>query len=655
MGWQVTKYPAEHEQHPRSKGDRYPDTASAESPLAQLLRICSPGEAKRREVCCDEATNSVQLSEDADLDARPNDQKLFYWLLYDHREAQLENYNNNFPISNSDFHHLKPPNWGKRISTCQFTKPARNGHTRTLSKFTVISNVPDIDEVGTVRSYDPYNTSRILKPCGSQVSRSKIIIHRNNPEPGVEPSPTTVSHSSRSYQSVKGSSYQRTGTNPRCTSTAGQLRSPKTSMGSIHNHQSNPRIHVSNRSRRSVDFSGIRNKGYHHRRNRHASLAAPAHSTADSAASCQDSLLPGCHTREPGAPKVSATGSMMNVGDTTEDPFIWSEELEQLGHCIARDCDEAFRTSLPISETNDIGADSHGNNPFLLSLGSLHTVQKRAMSSVDPCTWDNRLPPLVSPKDTVRPPLIRPHNDLTSLTTKPTQTQPKLNVPIAERRIVSEPVYDRPSRDARSLPSIYENTPDNWMRQNGSRHNIATTLLKTPTQAKNKGLDFWPRAENTIRMVNSPPEIGAEHPVEIPKPLNVRKISQNVRNARPSVAPLLHDRQRPLSYGSQQKGQSMNDGGLGTIIPRRRVSSWFRRAAKLNASESTNDTVVDSSALSKETLVASELSNFNGPNSQITENLPLSRPQIKKLFGLALWKGAKHEMKNSFAGTQLAL
>ncbi|KAL2141695.1 hypothetical protein VTI28DRAFT_2061 [Corynascus sepedonium] len=174
---------------------------------------------------------------------KPNDQKLFYWLLYDHREAQLENYNNNFPISNSDFHHLKPPNWGKRISTCQFTKPARNGHTRTLSKFTVISNVPDIDEVGTVRSYDPYNTSRILKPCGSQVSRSKIIIHRNNPEPGVEPSPTTVSHSSRSYQSVKGSSYQRTGTNPRCTSTAGQLRSPKTSMGSIHNHQSNPRIH----------------------------------------------------------------------------------------------------------------------------------------------------------------------------------------------------------------------------------------------------------------------------------------------------------------------------------------------------------------------------------------------------------------------------
>ncbi|KAK4248886.1 hypothetical protein C7999DRAFT_13228 [Corynascus novoguineensis] len=569
---------------------------------------------------------------------KPNDQKLFYWLLYDHREAQLENYNNNLPISNSDFHHLKPPNWGKRISTCQFTKPARNGQTRTLSKFTVISNVPDVDEVGTVRSYDPYNASRILKPCGSQVSHAKIIVHRNNPEPGVEPSPTTVSHSYRSYQSVKGSFYQRAGTNPRRTSTAGQLRSPKTSMGSIHNQQSNPCVRVSNKSRRSVDFSSIRNKGHHHRRNRHADSAT-----------CQDSLLPACHTKKSDAHKVAATGSMMNVGDTTEDPFNWSEELEQLVHCITRDCDEAFRTSLPISETNYIRADSHETNPFLLSLGSLHSVQKRAMSSVEPCIWDNRLPSPASSKDTAPPPSIRPNNDLTSLTAK--STEPRLNVPIAERRIVSEPVYDRPSRDARPLPSVYENTPDNWMRQNGSRHKIATTSLKTPTHAKNKGLDFWPRAENTIRMVNSPSAIGAEHPVEIPKPLNIRKISHNVKNARPRVAPLLHDWQRHLSCGSQQNGQSMNDSGLDTIIPRRRVSSWFRRAAKLNASESTIETVVDSSALSKETLVDSELSNFNGPNSQITENLPLFRPQKKKSFGLALWKGVKHEMKNSFAGS----
>ncbi|AEO54896.1 hypothetical protein MYCTH_98318 [Thermothelomyces thermophilus ATCC 42464] len=580
---------------------------------------------------------------------KPNDQKLFYWLLYNHREAQLENYNNNVPISKSDFHHLKPPNWGKRISTCEFTKSGRKGQTRTVSRFTVISNVPDIDDAGTIRSYDPYNASRILKPCDSQVSHAKIVIHRNNPEPGVSPSPTTVSHSYRSYRSANGSSRQRSGTNPRRTSTACQLRSAQTSMGSIRSHQSNPRVRANNRSKRTVDFSSIRNRSQHHRRNRRTTLAAPASSGGSNTTYDREPLSPSGHTKKPSAHQVSVTQSMVDVGHRAEDSFIWSKELEQLGHRIARDCDEAFRSSLLLSEPRKVETGSLEASPFMLPLRSSPVVQDRSVSSPAPYPWDNRpLPPLPS-KDTITPLSIRKDNDSASLAAKTSKLQPNLDVLIPDRRVVSEPAYDRPSKDAGPLPSIRENTSDNWMRQNGGRHNFALTPLGTPIYAKNKGLDFLARPENTIRVVNSPSANGAAYLVDIPEPLNVRKISQKNNNARPTETSSLHDRQRPSFCGSEQKGQSTEGNRNDSTASKKRVSSWFRRAPKEAASGRTIETTSDSSVRSKETLVASEPSNLSRPTSQYTDGPSLRRPNKKKSFGLAFWKGAKEEMKMSIA------
>lgn len=565
------------------------------------------------------------------------------------------------PISKSDFHHLKPPNWGKHISTCQFTQPGRNGHARTVSRFTVISNVPnDADDTGTIRSYDPYNASRVLQPCGTQASHAKIVIHRDCPDPGVDPSPTSISHSYRSYRSVGSSFRQRPRTGSRRSGTAGKLRSPQSSASSIRSQHSNPRVRASIRSKRAVDFSRVRNKNQRHGRNRNASLAAPASIAGDNTTYDRDILSPSSPRKEPKSNRVTATKSMTDVGKPRDNnTFIWSEELEQLGHRIAKDCDEAFRPSLLLSAPCGTGPESREASPFTLSLGTLPGMQpsKRTASVNENETaarpWDNRpLPPLPS-QDTISPSSIRDcRRDIRPSfhKTVPYEHQSGLDAPGPERRVVSEPVYDRGGKTSRQLPAIRENTPDEWMRL---EHGMPSTGLEMPLRVKNKGLDFLARAENTIRVVNSPAAIGMEDPVRAPEPLNVRKTSQNPGTAKPALAPSYRDPQRVTSHGSHPKSQSPDVNGNGASIPaKKRVASWFKWSSKEDASESSFVTVTDTSVRSRETMAGSEGKHPNRSVLPSVEANPAPRAQKKRPFGFSFWKGGRDDMKMSIEGKQ---
>ncbi|KAG7120226.1 serine/threonine-protein kinase HSL1 like [Verticillium longisporum] len=110
------------------------------------------------------------------LDSSKNDQKLFYWLLQQYRQKQLENFLPEVSQSPSDYHHLHQPAWKKRVSTCEFTQPRAHGPGRSISKFTVISNVPDTD-VGTVKSYDPYNSSRPMPSAVEGAGLRQVYMH----------------------------------------------------------------------------------------------------------------------------------------------------------------------------------------------------------------------------------------------------------------------------------------------------------------------------------------------------------------------------------------------------------------------------------------------------------------------------------------------
>jgi serine/threonine-protein kinase HSL1 (negative regulator of Swe1 kinase) len=585
---------------------------------------------------------------------RPNDQKLFYWLLWCHREEQLENYNNNIPISKSDFHHLKPPNWGKRISTCQFTNPGRKGHTRSVSRFTVISNVKDTDDAETVHSYDPYNASRVLQPCSSQITSAKIIIHRDTPEPSERSqSRLGVSHSYRSYQSVNGSFRQRPRAGSRRTSISGTLRSPQPSVSSIRSHQSNPRVRANNKAKRGVDFSSVRSKAQRHRRNRHT-MAGPSTTASSTVDDRETASCPGDNDRG------QVDRSMMDVSQANESAFIWTEELEQLHDRIARDCDEAFRSSL-LTEVETAGGASREASPFAISLNDLpiYKDSDKGGRSVSQSTrpYDSRpLPPVpdrspVTPISPVSPMSIDHHGirvDSVSPPSRPSTAHGRANAPATDRCIVSDPACNHQGqKDPRALPSIQEGSSYNWMHRDAAstRYDADESALETPTRVKNKGLDYLARAENTIRVVNSPSTM-------VPAPLNVRKVSRKVTPS--EVNTTTHSpiefwaKDVPPYASSREEPRQHQTIGTEQMTSKKRVSSWFRRVHKDNGSVTSIATVTDSSGHNK-----SDLDGVFSKRSVSDSTAPSSnghRLEKKKSFGFGFFKLGKNQPKMYIGG-----
>lgn len=580
---------------------------------------------------------------------RPNDQKVFYWLLYRHRHAQLENYNNDIPISKSDFHHLKPPNWGKRISTCEFTQSSRNGHGRSISKFTVISNVAEVNDSGTVRSYDPYRASQVLRNCASEASHARIIVHRNPSEPGTRSNTSNIAHSYNSYTSFGGSFRRRPRMNSQRTNTTGRLRSSMGSMGSLRSLNGTPRVRANNRSRRGVDFSSIRARDRLQARIRENVRAAPSSAAGSSVVDRRNSC------RQQQRQKPAIIHSADNTLKSRDETLIWDEELQQLGYRIAMDCDEAFRSSLVGSESSVAVSGSRETSPFSLSLGASSPSPQPESPTALPLeqqavnhSWVNRpLPPIpsieISPvvKQTYGVNVIHPaplRIERLSLGNCASASQTL----VPDRRIVSEPAYTTPAnRDPRQLPSINETASEDWTRNASTRW----ASPDTPSPAENnKALDYLARAENTIRVVNSP----TAGPVPMPEPLNVRKVSK----ATPAASGESNYRKTALSNippdfkencppGTQQEEQGVGDNTMNAGAPaKKRVPSWFRRSSKENTSFATT---ANTAAIHNDSTIISDIhQQLDGLESQSSAR-PDPYANKKKAFSLAFWKGSKSE------------
>ncbi|KAK3500662.1 hypothetical protein B0T13DRAFT_398565 [Neurospora crassa] len=588
---------------------------------------------------------------------KPNDQKVFYWLLYRHRHAQLENYNNDIPISKSDFHHLKPPNWGKRISTCEFTQSSRNGHGRSISKFTVISNVAEVNDSGTVRSYDPYRASQVLRNCASEASHARIIVHRNPSEPGTRSNTSNIAHSYNSYTSFGGSFRRRPRMNSQRTNTTGRLRSSMGSMASLRSLNGTPRVRANNRSRRGVDFSSIRARDRLQARVRENVRAAPSSAAGSNVVDRRNSC------RQQQRQKAAIIHSADNTLKSRNETLIWDEELQQLGYRIAMDCDEAFRSSLVGSEPSVAVSGSRENSPFSLCLGASSPSPQPESPTALPLqqqavnhSWVNRpLPPIpsieISPVvdqtygvNVVRPAPLRIERLSLGNCASASQTL------VPDRRIVSEPVYTTPAnRDPRQLPSINETASEDWTRNASTRW----ASPDTPSPAENnKALNYLARAENTIRVVNSP----MAGPVPMPEPLNVRKVSK----ATPAASGESNYRKTALSNippdfkencppGTQQEEQGVGDNTVNAGAPaKKRVPSWFRRSSKDNTSFATT---ANTAAIHNDSAIVSDIhQQLDGLESQSSAR-PDSYPNKKKAFSLAFWKGSKSENSSPTAST----
>ncbi|KAI0548523.1 hypothetical protein F4679DRAFT_550819 [Xylaria curta] len=591
--------------------------------------------------------------------AQPNDQKLFYWLLLGYRETKLENYDVDLTYSPSDYHHLRPANWKKKITTAQF--PSRYG--RTPSRFTVISTVPtdgSIEEAGTdggttIVSYDPYKSSKILG--NTYASHAKIVVHRNG---SIANNSNRSSNSrqgrSESFRSISTHSKQvRSGR--RITAPAA-MRASRQSLGSIQSGESIPYTRPASRRKRGVNFSHVRMQSGGQR----GVARGPASISGDDltnkyghnplAYSVEDSELPkNSNGRSRG------TQSMMNVSQTYQDSTHWNEEVREFSHSIARDCDDAFNSSLLdpesyLDNTPDEAPDPIHVKPLsIASAAPTSAPSSRSNVRRGDHPWDHRpLPP--TPSTTASEIAKRITGERYRHSSTPAHTNRGASqlsgvalgrTSIAEeeevkRRVASAPIYSQYStqwgRDKIPLPSINEKSKEDNSSDAGDRHRIVSAPVwyaKAAQGDDTAGLKYLSQHDNTIRIVNSPstkPHATVEAAGGVSaysgsmQELNLR---QRYMNDEPAGAQEAQPKDFPNSNATKKK------------------SSWFKRVSK------DQDDIFNTEG--EFTSTQTKRLTYASTNSSTDAVVP---PGKKKSFNLAFWRNDKNqsEARMSRAGSE---
>ena len=365
------------------------------------------------------------------------------------------------------------------------------------------------------------------------------------------------------------------------TSTTGRLQSSRGSLSSLHSsrqgsRQGTPHARgASMRHKRGVDFTHVRKR---------SSLVGnkmcpvPAYVTEQgSTYQLEATRSPSPNLPEPQSAVLPKPTPKSSVLDSRDASAMFHEELRNFSSNIAKDCDEAFKSSL-IEEESIAGSLTDGDrggresSPFAFSIET--TIDDKATPETEFTvkSMNSRpLPPLPSSEfhDTSLLP--------TPLTSRPVSRdengelpadQVKLALPVllpkhADRRVVSAPAYTQGHRRTAALPSINE------AASSSDKSRIVSAPPHTPAKSdeKKSGLEYLSKVENSIRVVNSP---SATSPV--PEPLNVRKkiiTKEPGRNLQQAMI-LKEDIPRP----------STQDDYNGM---KKKKSSWFKRSSKVES------------------------------------------------------------------------
>ncbi|KAK8042145.1 hypothetical protein PG993_006668 [Apiospora rasikravindrae] len=583
----------------------------------------------------------------------PSDKKLFYHLLLRYTENQLENYRCNLPHSPSDFHHLQPATWKRKLTTLEF--PGRPG--RVPSRFTVISNVATdengletaTDAGGTIRSYDPFKSSRIMGE--NEASHAKITVHRNG---SVAKSSTRATNSGRVRDgSIRSNStYSRRGRYNRRLATTTGLGSTRRSLTSLRSGDGTPYKRNASRHKRGVDFSHVRKQPVKSRATS-SMCPAPTSMTGDDITHNQvhrpyvNPMKQGKRSKE-NCRGHQGSQTMAEFSRSNDTCLPWNDELRHFSHSIAKDCDQAFNSSLLLPESVD-------ETPiFIYRYGDANPPQHRGrMALRNLQEWDTRpLPPTPPPAESKLHEIIMTKKRIEKHHMKSNEFKghvdrvvsnlnklvPSSNKADEDRRTVSAPIYSRYStqwgKDTVPLPSIHE------AQYNNVRNSSAPVSVRnTPgTLTEEKALEYLARQENTIRVVQSPS--AKRSPVKAPAPLNVRKCTatsgrqaSTETNLRQKYA---HD-ELPKAIPEEPStiSQGSSSGGM------KKKSSWFKRASK-----------------DKEDIFKSHQGSASGKTEELSysesnvSSAPAVPPTKKKSFSFAFWRNSKdgEEMKLSLGG-----
>ncbi|KAI1434803.1 hypothetical protein GGR50DRAFT_660183 [Xylaria sp. CBS 124048] len=579
----------------------------------------------------------------------PNDQKLFYWLLLTYREKELENYDTDLTHSPSDYHHLRPANWKKKFTTAEF--PSR--YRRTPSRFTVISTVPTdgsldgedyaTDGGATVQSYDPYKSSRVIENV--YASHAKIIVHRN----GSTTNQSRRSSTSRTSRRGRSGSCKSNSTRSRVPrgghpiAIPAAIRGSRPSLASIQSNGSLAYTRPASRRKREVNFSHVRQSASQREAERKAaSIAgdnAPNNRDSTTAVgSVRGAQLQGSLNRR----SPAGTQSMVNVSKADHSSLHWNEDVRKFSHSIAKDCDDAFNSSILGQESylvNTPNRPSISTDAASLPIGLASTVYPDNNITVysDSRPWNDRpLPP-------------------TPTTTSSNEANGKeggdgegsqLTAEETNRRTVSAPIYSQYStqwgRNKIPLPSIHEKFKEEAYGEVNNKLRVMSAPVRhsqagpvdDPT-----GLEFLCRQDNTIRLVVSPsrkqdvgtsaPELSDVYdPISRPNPDSTHGQEE------------LNLRQRYMNDGLASAREGPSNDAANNNPTRMRKSSWFKRGSK--DKENVLDTKGGSISSRTDRLTYISTNSSTGPA------IP---PSKKKSFNLAFWRNSKDQsdMKLSIA------
>lgn len=602
-----------------------------------------------------------------------NEQKTFYHLIIDHRDRLLENYEPQLTYSASDYHHLRPKAWATRVATREF-----NTHGRTPSRFTVISTVADEDAGGTVRSYDPYHASRNLAPIDA--SHAKITIHRGKLEPG-----TARSLASGSVPSRMGTGASRTSRRLNASlrsRTVSYAHSHRSSMSSIQSsRQGTSSLLVKPRHKRGVDFSSLRRGAVQDapRRSIEQKVTASASIAGDQTTYDRDNKSPQSPKKKK-QENINPTRSVNDLDSGGLHTPKLDEEMVRFSHSIAKDCDDAFGSSLICDGSEDGDRNIRSSlTPFSIEFGtpSIQQTPEPAYSGRAIInSWDSRPLPPTPPTEVIPGPLRTvevkietpsPYNTSAYAGPNVSLTVAPLNLPsIHQRRTTSAPVYAQYARDSHPLPSIFENSPSptaGTPRIVSAPHPGGAAPLTTPNADKN--LRFLANAENTIRVVESPTARKSTASVLLPEPLNVRKkvssvtaakVPETRKDSQESYAKKRYSFHGQLQDLPEELTVNKKSSSAGSSIgPKKKLSTWFRRASKTSSKGDITETP-DASILVDEQLPEPAPA---GPpqrfGSTSTSAAPPVTSQPAKKKSIMFWKASRSSNRMSIAGTQRKL
>ncbi|KAI6356017.1 hypothetical protein MCOR25_008016 [Pyricularia grisea] len=593
----------------------------------------------------------------------PNDQKLFYWLLNSYRERQLENYDPSLTHSPSDYHHIRPPMWSTKVSTRQFMTNKAKGHGRSISKFTVISNVTDTEtgaNLGTVRSYDPYK-SPVVKP--PHATHARIVIHRDSTDPDRKTA-SLGSTSCRRPRANSTGSWKRS----RRSQLGNRILTPRSTASSIQSSRKfHARSRTGSRHKRAMDFSTVRRK---------AAAAKPSN---------QQTLI-GAHSNQtvPERNKQCSSdpGLLADITDSSNARLRSKdrlhEELRNFSSSIAKDCDEAFNSSL-LSVSQFDGDRSRQGSPFSLSLGApgagtpVTPVATPTIPRPSVRPWDSRPLPPTPPSSSHEKELAVNSAENPGIPARrdrpPTQGYGLRSGPVAmtptpsDRRVVSAPVHGGQYGSCATvkLPSIKEAT-QNIFQNEVNRSRIVSLPVNpsapVPTPTEARGLEFLSKAEQTIRIVHSPSAKRESGIVRRPNPIHVSTKPSNVLGT--STGPVAHNSAdlyhadgSSIGHKNTQLAQTSSQGSVSTFAMRKKTSSWFKRLSR--ESRSSKGSLCDGLDDETSTEVPHGLTSVPVKNERDnTSNNTTHRPpdktsNKKKSFFLPFWRNNKTEPRMSLA------